>query len=193
MPPTFFESPADFRRWLKKNHAKAGEFWVGFHKRGTGKPSLTWPESVEEALCFGWIDGIRKSINAARYMIRFTPRKPTSTWSAINIKTANRLIAEGRMQAAGLAAFQARKDRKSAIYSYENRPQALDLVYERTFRRNRVAWAFFQKQPPWYRRTASYWVMSAKLEETRQRRLATLIADSAKGRPIGPLTRKPPH
>lgn len=189
MEPTFFDTPTDFRRWLKRNHAKVAEFWVGFHKRGTGTPSMTWPESVEEALCFGWIDGIRKSVDPARYMIRFTPRKPTSTWSAINIKTATRLIKEGRMQPAGLAAFKARKDHESGIYSYEQRPQTLDPGYEKTFRRNKAAWAYFQKQPPWYRRTASYWVMSAKKEETRERRLATLIADSAQGRPIGPLKR----
>ena len=194
MEPIFFEMPAEFRRWLKKNHAKIAALWVGFYKRSTGKPSLTWPESVEEALCFGWIDGIRKSIDATSYMIRFTPRKPASTWSAINIKTVTRLIEEGRMQPAGVAAFKARKDHKSGIYSYENRPQTLDPAYEKTFRRNKAAWAYFEKRPPWYRRTASYWVMSAKKEETRARRLATLIADSAEGRPIGPMrrTKSPP-
>lgn len=190
MAPTFFPTPTDFRRWLQKNHQRAAELWVGFRKRGTGRPSLTWPESVEEALCFGWIDGLRKSIDAGSYMIRFTPRKPTSTWSAINIKTVNRLTTEKRMKPAGLAAFRARKESKSGIYSYENRSQKLDPAFEKKFKTHKAAWSFYESQPPWYRRTSTHWVMSAKREETRLKRLATLIADSAQGRRVGPLRRE---
>jgi uncharacterized protein YdeI (YjbR/CyaY-like superfamily) len=188
-PVTFFETPAAFARWLRANHRKQSNLWVGYYKVGTGRPSITWPESVREALRFGWIDGLRKSIDDASYRIRFTPRKPTSTWSRVNVRFAEELIAQGRMEAAGLAAFEARSDRRSGIYTYEQEAGAAQARVERELKRNRAAWAFFQGQPPWYRRTSARWVMSAKREETRQRRLATLIADSACGRTIGPLTR----
>jgi len=186
--PIFFPTPVDFRRWLARNHKTAAELWVGYYKKGSGKPSMTWPESVEEALCYGWIDGIRKSINSEAYMIRFTPRRKSSNWSAVNIRTVERLIAEKRMKPAGLAAYQAREESKSEVYSFENRKE-LDPACEKKLRANKQAWAFFQSQPPGYRRTAGHWVMSAKREETRLKRLARLIADSAAGERIGPLRR----
>jgi uncharacterized protein YdeI (YjbR/CyaY-like superfamily) len=188
--PVFFETPAAFRAWLETHHARRDELWVGFYKRASGRPSITWPESVDEALCFGWIDGIRRSLDERRYAIRFTPRRPQSTWSAVNIKRAKELTRLGRMEPAGLRAFQARADEKTAIYSYEQRKTArLEAADERQFRANAKAWAFFNAQPPWYRRVAVYWVISAKRPETRARRLAALIADSARGRTVPPLTR----
>ena len=188
--PTFFATPAAFRQWLKRNHAVVAELWVGFHKRGTGKPSITWPESVDQALCFGWIDGLRKSLNAESYVIRFTPRKLTSTWSAVNTKRAQELLKLGLMQPAGRKAFQDRDAKKTNRYSFERNRVKLGTAYEKQFRSNQRAWKFFQSQAPWYRRTATWWVVSAKQEETRQRRLATLIFDSAAGRRIGPLRRE---
>lgn len=190
MKPSFFKSQSDFRKWLEKHHATDRELWVGLYKKSSGHPSITWPESVDEALCFGWIDGIRKSIDALSYTIRFTPRKPTSTWSAINIKRAQELIDQGLMRSAGLKAFQARKENKSGIYSYEQRSDRLPEAYERGLKRNKTAWDFFQAQPPWYRKTAGWWVVSARKEETRLKRLEKLIEDSANGRTIAPLTRK---
>lgn len=185
----FFPTPSDFRAWLHANKAAAAELWVGFHKRGAGKPSMTWPESVDEALCVGWIDGVRKSIDELSYKIRFTRRRPSSTWSAVNIRKANALIAARRMSAAGLAAFQARTEKKSGTYSYEQRSAALPEPYARILRRNAAARKFFASQPPWYRKTACWWVVSAKKEETRLRRLKQLIADSARGERIGQLQR----
>ena len=188
--PTFFATPERFRAWLEKNHGRATEFLVGFYKRDSGRPSMTWPESVDEALCFGWIDGVRRSVDADSYSIRFTPRRPDSIWSAVNIRKAEELIARGAMRPAGLAAFTERSDKKSGIYSYEQRALAkLTAAAEKQFRGNAKAWEFFQKQPPWYRRTAIYWVATAKKEETRQKRLATLIGDSEHERTIGPLRR----
>jgi uncharacterized protein YdeI (YjbR/CyaY-like superfamily) len=189
--PTFFATPADFRAWLEKRHAEFEELWVGFHKRRSGKPSITWPESVDCALCFGWIDGVRKSLGESSYMIRFTPRKSTSTWSAINIRRVEAMTKDGLMHAAGLAAFAKRSDKKSAIYAYEQRKTAqLDAQSEKQFRTNKIAWQFFQSMPPWYRRTATYWVISAKREETKQKRLATLIDDCAHRRSLKQLDRK---
>src|SRR5215218_1988433 len=180
MEPTFFATPEDFRAWLHANHATAGELWVGFHKVGSGRPSITWPQSVDEALCVGWIDGVRKRLDEHSYVIRFTPRKPGSIWSAVNIRRMGELQAEGRVLPAGAAAFERRRDDKSAIYSYERRHAAeLPPEYEARFRQDAVAWEFFQRQPPWYRRTATHWVISAKKEETREKRISTLIADSA--------------
>lgn len=190
MSPTYFKTPADFRKWLAKNHAKSTELLVGYYKRGTGASSITWPESVAEALCYGWIDGVRKRVDDDRYTIRFTPRKPTSNWSAINIKLVKQLIVEGRMQPSGLAAFKARKASKSVTYSYENRPQTLSPEFEKVFKKNKKAWTFFQGQAPWYRRTSIYWVMSAKKETTRLSRLTSLIGDCEKQRPIKPLAGK---
>lgn len=191
MKPKFFATPAAFRKWLEQNHDKAQELWVGFHKKSTGKPSITWPEAVDQLLCFGWIDGIRKSVDDRSYTIRVTPRKPRSNWSAINIKRVNELTKMGLMHPAGLKAFQAHDPKKSGVYSFERRPQKLDAKYEKKFRTNKKAWAFFQAQPPWYQRTAGFWVVSAKKEETRLKRLATLIEDSAQGKTIAPLTRAP--
>jgi uncharacterized protein YdeI (YjbR/CyaY-like superfamily) len=166
---------------------------VGFYKKASGKPSITWPESVDAALSFGWIDGIRKSIDETSYTIRFTPRKPGSTWSAVNIRRAQELIKLGLMHPAGLKAFQQRDERKSAIYSYEQRHSAtFGDDFEKQFRANRSAWEFFQSQPPGYRQITTYWVMSATKEETRLRRLATLIDDSANARRIRALARPEP-
>jgi len=190
MEPTFFATPAEFRAWLERHHADRRELLVGFYKRGSGKPSITWPESVDEALCFGWIDGVRRSLGEDAYTIRFTPRQARSTWSAVNVKRAAELIDAGRMRPAGLAAYEARGDDRTAIYSYEQRRHAaLEPDQERRFRAVPEAWDWFQARPPWYRRAAIHWVTSAKRPETRERRLQTLIEDSAAGRPIGPLTR----
>ena len=186
--PTFFPSPADFRRWLQKNHAKAQELWVGFHKKGTGRPSITWPESVDEALCFGWIDGVRYRIDEISYRIRFTPRKPKSVWSNLNVKRVAVLKKLGRMTPAGLAAFAKADPKKSGIYAYERRNATLGAAHEKRFKANKKAWTFFEAQAPWYRRTTTYWVVSAKREETRLRRLATLIAGSEAGRRLGLVT-----
>ena len=186
--PIFFPTPSKFRAWLEKYHESRQELWVGFHKKSSGKPSLTWPESVDEALCFGWIDGLRKSVDEVSYTIRFTPRKPRSTWSAINIKRAQELHTAGKMSAAGLEAFAKRSDDRSAIYSYEQRKSAqFGVTDEKKFRDNQAAWSFFQSQPPSYRRVATYWVTSAKKEETRARRLGILIECSARGESIDPM------
>jgi uncharacterized protein YdeI (YjbR/CyaY-like superfamily) len=180
--PKFFKTPSAFRKWLAANHAKSKELWVGFYKKSSGKPSLTWPESVDEALCFGWIDGIRKGIDEASYMIRFTPRKPTSVWSAVNIRNVGKLIKEKRMQPAGLKAYQARKENRSGIYSYEQRSAELLEPYLEKLKRNKAAWKFFQAQPPSYRKIMNWWVVSAKQEETRLKRLEQLIKESAQER-----------
>jgi uncharacterized protein YdeI (YjbR/CyaY-like superfamily) len=190
--PRFFARPEDFRAWLDAHHSTARELLVGFHKRATGKPSITWPEAVDEALCVGWIDGVRRSLGPDSYTIRFTPRRPRSIWSAVNIQRAKQLRKQGRLRAAGLKAFEARAPDRSAVYSYEQRRgAALAPEDEQRFRASAAAWTFFQAQAPWYRRAALHWVTSAKKPETRARRLGTLIADSAHGRTIAPLTRKP--
>jgi uncharacterized protein YdeI (YjbR/CyaY-like superfamily) len=189
MDITFFESPAGFRKWLEKHHATERELWVGYHKKDSGKPSIMWPESVDEALCFGWIDGVRKSVDETSYKIRFTPRRTGSIWSAVNIKRAQELIETGRMRPAGLEAFQNRKEDRARLYSYEQEGAKLSGEYERKLKADPKAWEFFRAQPPWYQRTSSWWIMSAKKEETRLKRLDQLIADSAQGRTIPPLTR----
>ncbi len=185
MDVQFFETPAQFRAWLEVNHATADELWVGFYKKGIGRPSITYPEAVDQALCFGWIDGIRRRIDDESYTNRFTPRRKGSKWSAVNTKRALELIEQGMMQTAGLAAFKARDPARTDDYSYEGRPEGLDEAYEAPFRDNAAAWTYWEAQPPYYRRGSAHWVMSAKREETRQRRLATLIDDSAAGRWIG--------
>ena len=186
----FFATAAEFRAWLEKHHATESELYVGFYKRDSGQPSITWPESVDAALSFGWIDGVRNSIDAVSYRIRFTPRKSSSTWSAINVRRVRGLTKRGLMRPAGIKAFEARRGDKTGIYAYEQRQKAkLRPADEREFRANKKAWAFFQSQPAWYRRTASYYVISAKQGETRQRRLAQLIADSEGGTPIRQLRR----
>jgi uncharacterized protein YdeI (YjbR/CyaY-like superfamily) len=190
MKPRFFATPAAFRTWLQQHHTQSKELWVGFYKKDSGKPSITWPEAVDQALCFGWIDGVRKSIDFVSYVIRFTPRKPSSTWSAVNIARAKELAAQGLMSPAGLSAFDKRSDERSAIYSYEQRKSAkLEDAHEKKFHANKTAWDFFQSQPPWYRRTATYWIISAKREETRAKRLATLIECSERQKPVPPLER----
>lgn len=189
--PTFFAAPEEFRAWLEAHHQEESELLVGFWKRGTGKPSITWPQSVDEALCFGWIDGVRRSLGDEAYTIRFTPRKARSTWSAVNVRRIGELIAQGRVRPAGLKAFEARSEDKTAIYSYEQRSPELPEPYTGELRANAAAWEFWQKQPPWYRRTASWWITSAKKEETRRKRLATLIELSAQGRPLPQLDRRP--
>jgi uncharacterized protein YdeI (YjbR/CyaY-like superfamily) len=188
--PIFFATPSAFRAWLAANHAKARELLVGFHKVGTGKPSLTWPQSVDQALCYGWIDGVRRSLGADSYTIRFTPRRPRSIWSLVNKRRFGELRKQGLVSPAGLAAFTLRTAARTGVYSSERRtPARLPPAHEKALRANARAWAYFQARPPWYQRTALHWVVSAKKEETRERRLQTLIADSAAGRTIGPLTR----
>ena len=190
LKPTFFRSPAEFRAWLEENHQAKRELIVGFYKKASGRPSLTWPESVDAALCYGWIDGVRNSIDEISYTIRFTPRKLSSTWSAVNLKRVGELNRLGLMRPAGIAAFEARQGDNTAIYAYEQRQNAkLSPAYERQFQANKKAWEYFQAQPPWYRRTAGYYVISAKREETRQRRLAGLIQESQAGRAIRQLRR----
>jgi uncharacterized protein YdeI (YjbR/CyaY-like superfamily) len=181
MTPKFFPTPSAFRKWLTTNHAKSKELWVGFYKKNSGKPSITWPESVDEALCFGWIDGIRKTIDEESYKIRFTPRKTTSIWSAVNMRNVERLIKAKRMQPAGLKAFELRKDNRSEIYAYEQRSSELIEPYAAQFKRNKKAWDFFQAQPPGYRKIMNWYVLSAKQEETRLKRLQRVIEASAEG------------
>ena len=189
MEPRYFDSPDEFRAWLEEHHATATELVVGFHKTHTGRPSMTWTQSVREALCFGWIDGIRRSLGDESYSIRFTPRKPRSIWSSRNIQHVEELIREGRITPAGLAAYEARTPERTGVYAFEQRHTArLEPEHEEEFRADPAAWEFFQAQPPSYRKTAIYWVVSAKREETRARRLAQLIEDSAAGRRLAQLT-----
>jgi uncharacterized protein YdeI (YjbR/CyaY-like superfamily) len=190
MRVVFFATPAKFRAWLEAHHAERAELLVGFYKKGSGKPSITWPESVDEALCFGWIDGVRRSIDEEAYSIRFTPRKRTSIWSAVNVARVAELTRLGRMMPTGIVAFAARTPERTGVYSFErNRAAVLPPASERALRSNRKAAAFFDARPPWYRRACIHWIISAKREETRQRRLAQLISDSAAGREIPPLKR----
>jgi uncharacterized protein YdeI (YjbR/CyaY-like superfamily) len=172
----FFRTPADLRRWFAKNHTTADRLWVGFLKKDTGRPSITWQESVDEALCVGWIDGIRKRIDEGSYKIRFTPRRPGSIWSAINIARVAVLKKEGRIRPAGLEAFSKKRENKSGIYSYEQRPVTLPEPYRRALAAHRRAAEFFEAQPPSYRKLVTWWVVSAKKEETRQSRLDRLVA-----------------
>ncbi|MEJ7646183.1 MAG: YdeI/OmpD-associated family protein [Chryseolinea sp.] len=178
---TFFAKQSDFRRWLQKNHLKETELLVGFYKVGSGKPSMTWTQSVDEALCFGWIDGVRKSIDEERYQIRFTRRKPTSIWSAINIKKIEELTRQGLMQPAGLESFQKRSESKSKIYSYEKGVAEFPLGFQKQFQTNKKAWNYFHSLAPSYRKISTHWVMSAKQETTRLKRLNQLISESAAG------------
>ena len=186
--PIYFESPEAFRAWLEEHHADRDELSVGFWRVATGKPSMTWSESVDQALCFGWIDGVRHKVDDERYTMRFTPRRPGSNWSAVNVRKVAELTEKGLMRPAGVAAFEARTDAKTAVYSYEEerRNAAFDSSQEKQFKADAGAWAFFSAQPPGYRRTATYWVVSAKRADTRQRRLERLIAESAAGRRIYP-------
>ena len=177
----FFKSSVEFRKWLEKNHRVETELLVGYYKIGTKKPSMTWSESVDEAICFGWIDGIRKNIDDESYCIRFTPRNPRSNWSGVNIQKAEELIKTGKMQACGWDVFEKRKIDRSVIYSYENQPEKLDDPMQRQFQENQKAWNYFHSQAPSYQKTRIYWVMSAKLETTRMARLEKLIVASESG------------
>jgi uncharacterized protein YdeI (YjbR/CyaY-like superfamily) len=187
MQLTFFETPSQFRAWLQKHHKTADELWVGFYKKTTGKPSITWQEAVDEALCFGWIDGIRKRVDARSYTNRFTPRRQGSFWSAINTRRAAELIDEGRMRPAGRKAFDARDAARTAAHHAVRDNPRLGKAHEREFRANRPAWAFFTAQPPGYQRMAVWFVMSAKRDGTRAKRLGQLIAMSASKRRLIPM------
>lgn len=186
MKARFFAGPSEFREWLSENHERVDELWVGYHKKATGLPSMTWPESVDEALCFGWIDGLRKSIDEKSYRIRFTPRRATSNWSDVNIARVKALKKLGKMEPAGLRAFDTGKKRKRP-YSYERRDARLSREFEAELKSNAGAWEFFETLAPSFRKMSIHWVMSAKREETRRRRLGILIDSSEKGQKIPPL------
>ena len=186
----FFETPEQWRAWLAEHHATATEVEVGFRRKAMGLPTMTWSEAVDEALCFGWIDGVRHSIDQTSYRIRFTPRKPRSNWSKVNIAKVQALIEQGRMQPAGLATFEARSEERSGVYSFEqeHRPADLPPEYAGELEADAAAREFWASRPPWYRRAAVHWVTSAKREDTRRRRLAQLVECSAQGRTVPPLT-----
>jgi uncharacterized protein YdeI (YjbR/CyaY-like superfamily) len=184
-----FHSSSEFREWLEKNHDRVAELWLGFYNQHTDKKSITYHEALDQALCFGWIDGVRKSINQSTYKQRFTPRKEKSNWSVVNLGRAGELTKLGLMASAGMKAFE-RRSNDSGKYSFESRPDKLPAAYQKEFKANPAAWEFFRAQAPWYQRTSSFWVVSAKQEQTRQRRLATLISDSGKRRRLGMLTPK---
>jgi uncharacterized protein YdeI (YjbR/CyaY-like superfamily) len=191
MKPTFFTSPEKFRQWLEENHDRVNELLVGFHKKDSGKKSITYTEALDEALCFGWIDGVRKSLDDTSYTIRFTPRKPKSIWSLINVNHVERLKKEGRMAEPGLKAYALRDPKRTGIYAFENRPKEFSPAYEKKFRANKAAWEFFETLPPSLRRTYIFWIMSAKKEETQLHRLELLIASSEKGVRYGVIEAKP--
>jgi uncharacterized protein YdeI (YjbR/CyaY-like superfamily) len=184
----FFRSPAEFRTWLEKNHDRESELLVGFYKKSSGKGGITYEEAVDEALCFGWIDGVRRSVDDERSTIRFTPRRQKSNWSLKNIRRVNELTELGRMAPSGITAFERRDPSEASTYSFEQANPAFGEDLEKRFRRNRKAWRFWEAQPPGYRKAATWWVVSAKLEETRIRRLQTLIEDSANGRRLAQVT-----
>lgn len=191
MEPIFFKNSTAFRKWLEKNHDTAKELLVGFYKKGTGKPNMTWSESVDQAICFGWIDGVTRKIDEESYMIRFTPRRQGSIWSAVNINKVAVLSAAGLMHASGIAAYEKREDKKSKIYSFEQPPEDLVLppAFEKEFKKHKEAWAYFQSTPLSYRHPAIWWVISAKQEATKLKRLQTLIEDSAAGQRLKQLRR----
>ena len=182
----FFASPEELRDWFDANHQTADELWLGYHRKATGRPTVTWPQAVDEALCVGWIDGVRYRLDEERHAQRFTPRRKGSFWSAINTKRAGELIAAGRMRPAGQRAFEARSPERTAVYSYEREMAALSEDQQQRFEADPAAWAFFLAQAPSYRRAVTYWVASAKREETRERRFAMLLEDSRAGRRSGP-------
>ena len=183
----FFPTPADLRAWFAGNHDGRDELWVGYYKKATGIPSITWPESVDEALCFGWIDGIRKSVDDKSYKVRFTPRRPRSHWSARNLGRMKHLIADGRVTEAGMAAYRRRNPAREAQASHEQKDVVLPPQYERQLRADADAWDYLQRARPSYRKQVTWWVISAKREETRLRRLRILIESSAKGAVIPPM------
>ena len=181
MTPTFFKTADDFRKWLSRHHNTASELLVGFYKKDSGKPSITWPESVDQALCFGWIDGVRRRIDDVSYSIRFTPRKQRSTWSSVNIRRVAELKEQGLMQASGLKAFDARQENRSGIYAYEQRSPELPPEYQKLLKNNKAASRFFEAQPASYRKLVTWYVVSAKKEETRLKRLGEVVKHSANG------------
>ncbi len=187
--PAFFATEADFRRWLAEHHDKSDELLVGFWKKGTGRPSIDWPQARDQALCFGWIDGLRKSLGEDSYTIRFTPRRPGSIWSKVNVARFAALTAAGQMTPAGERAFEQSRHR-TGLYSYERPAGALGEEYEELFRRNAAAWADWQRRPPGYRKLVTHWITSAKKPETRERRLAQLIEACAAGRKVGVMETK---
>jgi uncharacterized protein YdeI (YjbR/CyaY-like superfamily) len=189
MGPKFFATPAVWRAWLQQHGSEEKELLVGFYKKDSGHPSITWPESVDVALCYGWIDGVRRKIDDVSYSIRFTPRRPRSIWSAVNIQRVEELTKQGLMCPAGIKAFEVRREERSGIYAFEQKRVKFNKAQEQQFRANAAAWKFFRSQPPWYQRTATWWIISAKREETRAKRLATVIEDSEQGRTIRQLTR----
>jgi uncharacterized protein YdeI (YjbR/CyaY-like superfamily) len=190
MKPKFFSAATKFREWLERNHDTANELLIGFHKKSSGKKSITYAEALDEALCFGWIDGVRRNLDGTSYEQRFTPRRAKSIWSLVNLRHVDRLIKEGRMRSAGLEAFAKRDPKRTGIYSFENAPRQLTPAYERRFRRNKAAWEFFAEQAPYFRKGIVNWVMSAKKEETQQRRLERVIESSAKGIKHGVIVAK---
>lgn len=190
MNPVFFADSQELREWLAAHSAGAREAWIGLYRKGSGRPSITWPELVDQLLCFGWIDGIRKSIDEQSYMIRVTPRKPGSNWSAVNLRRVPELIELGMVQPPGVAAWEARDERRALQYTYEREHAVLGPELESLFRAEPEAWEFFQAQPPSYRKSAIIWVVTAKRDETRKRRLQVLITDSARGQRIGLLRRE---
>ena len=188
--PTFFPTPEDFRKWLAENHDKATELWVGYYKKATKIPSIDWSQSVDQALCYGWIDGIRKSIDEKSYKIRFTPRRPKSIWSTVNIKKIAELTEKGLMMPAGIAIWEKRKEKKSEVYAYEQEKPDLSEEYKAKIKENEKAWTYFESLSPYYKKASVWYIMSAKREETRQKRLNLLIECSAEGLKI-PHLRKP--
>ncbi|MBO9683930.1 MAG: YdeI/OmpD-associated family protein [Flavisolibacter sp.] len=189
--PIFFKSLNELHKWFQKSHGKTSEVWIGFYKVNSGKKGIGYKEAVDEALCFGWIDGIRKSLDEESYVNRFTPRKKSSIWSNVNIKRINELIEEGRVHPAGLAAFKERTKERSGLYSFEQNSHKLSPAFEKKFKANKKAWKYFTSKAPWYQRTSIHWVMSAKQEATRLKRLETLITDSENEKTIALLTREP--
>jgi len=190
MKPRFFSSPEKFREWLEQNHDSATELLLGFHKKSSGKKSVTYSEALDEALCYGWIDGVRKNLDETSYTIRFTPRKPRSIWSNVNVKHVERLTKERRMRPAGIEAYARRDPKRTGIYAFENRPREFSPELEKAFRKNKTAWSFFEKQPPGYKRVIVFWVMEAKKEETRIKRFKQLVDLCEQGLRLGLLQPK---
>ena len=190
MKPRFFSSPEKFREWLERNHDSASELLLGFHKKSSGKKSITYAEALYEALCYGWIDGVRKNLDETSYTIRFTPRKARSIWSLVNVRHVERLTKEGRMRPAGVEAYARRDPKRTGIYAFENRPREFSPEFEKAFRKNKTAWSFFEKQPPGYKRLMVFRIMEAKKEETRMKRFNELVDLCEKGLRMGLLQSK---
>src|ERR1041384_1546727 len=190
MKPRFFSTLERFREWLQRNHDSETELLLGFHKKSSGKKSITYAEALDEALCYGWIDGVRKNLNQTSYTIRFTPRKARSIWSNVNVRHVERLTKEGRMRPAGIAAYERRDPKRTGIYAFENRPREFSPEFEKAFRKNKTAWSFFEKQPPGYKRVIVFWVMEAKKAETRVKRFKQLVDLCEQGLRLGLLQPK---